>query len=295
MGNSFQLPLTPLKLTSDPTENMRLDSTEPPIYSPEADQSTVLRLGVQPLDFSQWILPAQDLAVFHRHKQSSRAQYGDRVYQALPDSEPAQLELKELLLQHLLAEHGAAYVRAGDELRHHPSGLTWDLEPQQLWFVSCWVQEDLCIMEEHNGEYLLTAASVCSPSNWKLEEKIGRNLDFIHDPVTGYKAELAPRVNRLFNSLKPEKPLVRLSWSMQNDNELFWRKDLGLGVTGSQKYWRVERQTLRRLPKTGAIVFTIRVSLHSFSRMAQQPGFDDAVAAILARLPQEQKQYKGLQ
>ena len=77
---------------------------------------------------------------------------------------------------------------------------------------------------------------------------------------------------------------------------MFWRRDLGSGVgdDSAQRYWRVERQTLRRLPRSGAIVFGIRITLHSVQSLAAWPGAQDALAAILARLPADQKRYKGL-
>lgn len=274
---------------------MHLDSLESPVYLPEASQQTVLRLGVQPLDLRQWTLPARDLASFHAHKLQVRQAQGDRVCQVLPGAEAACGELNELLLRHLLADHGDAYIKEGGSLWHRPSGLRWSLAESDLWHTSLWVQEDLCLLERGSDDYVMTAASVCSPSNWPLEEKMGCGLDFIHGPVPGYQEELSSRVNRLFDALKPGKPLLRLNWSVQWGNELFWRKDLGLGCDGRERYWRVERQTLRRLPRTGAVVFTIRISLHSFSSLAVYPEFQSNLRAIVARLPGELKEYKGLQ
>lgn len=254
----------------------------------------MLRLGIAPLNPGQWLVASADLADFHRHKLHCHRNHRDKTVLALPGSAAAQRECRELILQHLSTDHAGIY-RCGDTvLEHAGSGLTWSLDDPSLWAASLWVSEDICVLEESGSDYLLTAASVCSPSNWCLEDKIGRNLDVIHGPVPGYDTTLSTRVNRLFHSLKVDKPLLRFNWSVQNDCELLWRKDLNSGVAGSARYWRVERQTLRRLPRSGAIVFSIGISLHSFTRMAAYPGFNSAIEALLAQLPAEQKHYKGL-
>ena len=60
-------------------------------------------------------------------------------------------------------------------------------------------------------------------------------------------------------------------------------------------HWRVERQTLMRLPQSKAIVFGIRVFIHDFSMMSKIQGFDESVAALIRKLPAEQSFYKNLQ
>lgn len=279
---------------------MRLTSPFPPPYLPEPGQTTVLRLGLQSLDPVEWMPADLDLPQMVQHKTSVGQAQGARVYQTLPGSVPAQEELRTTLLEHLVVNQGDCYRIDGNTLHCRIGDLRWDLQQTDLWHTSLWVAEDICLLEKINGAYRLTAASLCSPSNWKLEEKMGETLDMIHGPVPGYEDVLASRVNRLFDQLQPHKPLLRYNWSLQPDNELFWRADLpgtaaDLDPTSPDKrFWRVERQTLRRLPNTGAIVFAIRISLHSVAAMDAYPEFRSAIGAILASLPEAQKRYKGL-
>jgi hypothetical protein len=58
----------------------------------------------------------------------------------------------------------------------------------------------------------------------------------------------------------------------------------------TQLYWRVERQTLRRLEKTGAVVFTIKVIIHSMSELAKQA---DSYQALLAAIDNSTEEIKG--
>ena len=283
---------------------MELNSRVHPIFLPYAGQATVLQLGLERLDPGAWICVDADFDQFQANKLQAYDTYPDRVYASVPGSEAAQHELHELLLQHLLRDHNESFRLHGSSLALVPPGAsndeahTWDVSHKDLWHTSLWVQEDICLMELENGEYRLTAASVCAPSNWRLENKVGRSLDRIHDPVPDYENVLADRVNRLFKGLHPEKPVLRYNWSVQDSAELLHRDDSNHAIRSpaeaEERYWRVERQTLRKLPLTGAVVFTIRIYIHSFRVMEKIQGFTADFASIVARLPAHQKQYKGL-
>ena len=272
---------------------MQLTSTIEPIFFPDAEQATVMRMGLQPLPAAQWMMVDADLPQFYAHKLQQHELHVNRVFQALPQSAAAQEEFAQMLRKHLERDHD--YVINKDEkLVHTNSQLAWDTALTDLWHSCLWIQEDICILELSDDSYCLTAASVCSPSNWKLEEKIGRTVDVIHGPVPGYQDAMGAKVNRLLNGLKADKPVQRLNWSIQPGADMFWRADLKDYSDETDKFWRVERQTLRRLPKTQAIVFGIRVFMHSFEIMSQYPEFQGNIANVLGRLPPEQKTYKNL-
>jgi hypothetical protein len=273
---------------------MQLFTQEPPVYLPEKDQKSVLRLGLQPMPASQWMIVDGDFPVFQQHKLAVRRQHANKVYSALAGSEPAQAEFHRLLLEHLLDHHADYFHKQGNLLKFVPNPLAWDLDDQSLWNSSLWVQEDICLMETLNGQYCLTAGSVCSPTNWHLEEKIGKPMDEIHSPVPGYQNKLANRVNRLLDKLTIKKPVLRYNWSVQQDNELYWRDEVDEVSNHADAYWRVERQTLRRLPETGAIVFSIRIYLHSFTKLTKRKSFALDLQSLRSQLPRREKLYKGL-
>ena len=50
---------------------------------------------------------------------------------------------------------------------------------------------------------------------------------------------------------------------------------------------RVERQTLRRLPRTGAIVFTIRVYLTRLEDLVAEPGVPGRLASAIRSWPED--------
>ncbi|NQV70380.1 MAG: DUF3445 domain-containing protein [Pseudohongiella sp.] len=273
---------------------MKLSSSNSPLYLPEENQTTVLRLGLQPLEKEDWIYIDDALPIFYRHKTQLRLQHESECFQALAESKPAQEEFHDFLLRHLLEKTETTYQLTGHTLHDSNGKLSWQIENKDLWQASLWIADDFCLLEKISNEYIMTAASVCSPSNWKLEEKIGTSIDAIHAPVPGYADALSTRVRKLMDGLKPHKVVMRFNWSIQKGNELFWRSDLEEMNSANEKFWRIERQTLLRLPHTNAIAFGIRIFLHRFSVMPNKSGFNQAIAQILQQLPSAEKAYKCL-
>jgi len=273
---------------------MRLLSAGLPEYLPEKEQTTVARLGLHSLAAREWMKPDGDFALFQQHKLEQAELRPDSVFGQLPGSESAVAEFIDSLRTHLLDDHSDQYEQRSDRLHHLPSNLTWPLYTDSLWDASLWIQEDICVLQEIDNEYQLTAASVCSPSNWHPAEKLGKNLSTIHKPVPDYADKLEGRVDSLFASMSPRKPLLRYNWSLQYGNELYWRDKLAPRDPTAKQYWRLERQTLRRLPITNAIVFSIKISLHERGVIEQDLLVKENLQQLLRTLPEQEKLYKGL-
>jgi len=286
---------------------MNLDSSNPPIYLPEKEQTSVLRLGLENCSSQDWISPVYDLGVFHQHKKAAERLSSNTCYGESLGTEDSQQEFHDYLLNHLLTNPALGYSRSGKRLTHEQEQLSWDITDKKLWQASLWVPEDFCILERESVDpdaaYLMTAASVCSPSNWILPEKIGQTMDFIHRPVPEYTEVLAERVNRFLVGIRSGRVLLRYNWSIQEGNELLWRDDLSPASSpilnteaslATRNYWRVERQTFIRLPKSGAIVFGIRIFLHSFEKLRHIDGFNNSITQLIEQLPAAEKHYKGL-
>ena len=255
----------------------------------------MLELGLKHGTMAEWLAVDDDLPIYHAHKLQQIGSHRGEVIAVLPESELAQKEFGRLLLTHLTEHHGERYTTDGHHLSTRDGTLKWQLPATDLQSCCLWIQEDICLLQALNNEYILTAASVCSPSNWRLSEKIGKALGAIHDPVPGYGDTLHARTNRLLHKLSKDKVIIRYNWSVQAGNELCWRPELYPAQEPAEPYWRVERQTLRRLPETGAIAFGIRIFLESFTKLeSRQPGFTATLREIIEGLPEEQRRYKGL-
>jgi len=273
-----------------------LFDNQTPRYLPHLETPHILHMGLSPLDAQRWIETDSDLPRYHGHKLAQRARLGDRCYRALPDSRDAQRELAGLLWTHLTHDQNDLYRGYDDgTLLFRPAALRLPAaDAQPLWECSLWLADDLVIMQEIAGRYHLTAASLCSPSDWLLEDKFARPLADIHAPVPGFVAELAPRVDRFLRHLRTERPVVRHNWSLQPGNALCRRPphDERIGPA-TQVCYRSERQSLTRLPRSGAVVFTIRVYVHPLERLADTVGALQALFTAIDRTPAALAAYKG--
>ncbi len=121
-------------------------------------------------------------------------------------------------------------------------------------------QEDFCILQKPDGgaEHLLTGAILCFPAGWTLAEKIGCPLGRIHAPVARY-GDVARRVQRMFDGLKPGLPVWRANAHFYDDPKLYAPRVEADAREAMVKgrFVRSEHQVLFRLPITDAIVFTI--------------------------------------
>ena len=233
------------------------------MYLPFLTEPRMLNMGLRPLNPTQWMEPDEEWVDFHHHKQSCLTERRDNVLRTLPESVEAQQEFFARLRQHLITDHTNTFTAADDSLIHQPSDtmLLDDTSAPPIQTASLWVQDDLCLLQASPEGYRLTAASLCSPSYWHLEDKIGKTLNDIHAPVPGYTQTLSSPVNHFFDRLEADHPVWRANWSVTAHPGLMQRFDPpSPGDPEHDPLWlRVERQTLTRLPDTRAVCFTIRI------------------------------------
>jgi hypothetical protein len=264
-----------------------------------------MSMGLMALPLAEWIEIDGELEAQLREKRRLAAERSTEVFQALPGSEPAQAETLRLLADHVAAIRPDLYRHEGDSLAVLPlaetHALTGRAAPLQL--AGLVVQEDLCLMERGPEGWTLTAGSVSFPTRWRLADKLGKPLGAIHDPVPGFDEKLGAPVARFFDHLKAERPVWRLNWSLIDDPALF--QPTGHGRTGvdasitaenaGDRLWlRVERQTLRRLPATGAVLFTIRVHRWPLAALAARPDAAGRLKSAIATLPPALARYKSI-
>jgi hypothetical protein len=156
------------------------------------------------------------------------------------------------------------------------------------------VQEDLCLLTpEEGGRLVLSAACVCFPSHWVLGEKMGRTVTDIHAPVPLYDEELAAKVDGFIARLRPGTIVARRNWTIHELEDLFAPVCPPLqGVAPPDQWLRSERQTLRVLPATGAVLFTIKTQQVQLRDVAA--GVARRLAARLRAEPAELDAYKDL-
>jgi hypothetical protein len=159
------------------------------------------------------------------------------------------------------------------------------------------VPEDLCVMRGTDAGYVLAAACVCFPSRWRLADKIGRSLAGIHAPVPGYADALGGAVDRFFGRIAADKPVWRLNWTIHDSPEPFQAAGVKRAAPhdfASGVFLRVERQTLRRLPKCGDVLFTIRTYIRPLGEIARDADTARRLASAIENLPASMRDYRSL-
>ena len=201
-------------------------------------------MGTRALDETRWLLTDEHRDAELARKRRLVDERPDVVVASTPGSTEADAEVAEVV--------AAA------------TGRPLDRERPPLVAAALDVQEDLCVLQRDAGHWRLTSGVVCFPSMWRLPDKVGLPLAEVHGPVPAYADELADRVDRFVDRLRADRPVWRRNWLIHASDELHLPEpppppppDEPPAVPDGL-WLRSERQTLRRLPRTGAVVFTIR-------------------------------------
>lgn len=241
------------------------------------------RMATRAVDEADWLrvdgLREPELALRRRILAEARPE----VSAALPGSEAACEEAAALVASWLRQHHpdlgfpdlGAPSAADGGSGTEIGGGAAEALAALERAALS--VQEDLCLMERsaETGAWDLTAGVVLFPSYWRILEKLGHRQEAIHGPVPHYADDLAVTVTRFFDRLRPGRIVSRRNWGFAA-HPLLFVPQIGVLDT-SDRYqppdlWlRSERQTLRALPETGAILFTIKVQLAPSTALVHHP------------------------
>ena len=180
-------------------------------------------------------------------------------------------------------------------------------DPMQM--AARMVQDDLAIMfEGEDGQYYLKAGAILLAGFWRLEDKFGMPLSEIHTSgdVPGFKTKLEKGMMNFFRRVQPNAPVLRNNYFIQVDDDLAWSHSIGsedsdgIGWFTAEKnkaiehhWFRSERQSLRRLPRSGGVVFTIRTYFHPVTEISREPGVPGRLASAVRSWGDDVSRYKG--
>ena len=241
------------------------------------------RLGTFPVEIANWLLRDAEFDLTVQLKKKLLATRRSEVVGLQPGGED-------------VAQEAAQLVSAWAGVELASTGIDALVEASLL------VADDLAVLQpvksqDGSEQLLLNAAVVCCPSRWMLSEKMGHNMLAIHEPVAKYADHVGAAVDTYFQRLTVEKPVWRSNWIIQDHPALFQPQiPSGPLVKTPDELWiRMERQTLRRLPKTGGILFTIRgyqQPLPEYLSRSKQIAQD--TRTLVERLPEDVAQYKSV-
>jgi len=114
-----------------------------------------------------------------------------------------------------------------------------------------------------------------------------------------------PRARMFLMQLTPDRSYRRTNWTMTVDRRLDtcpevypdWgpaRANLRYEEIGERLHLRVEVQHFVRLPRSNAVMFLIRTYLEPLERICEVPVWSQRLERVLADLPDDLVDYKGL-
>ncbi|MEP3049101.1 MAG: DUF3445 domain-containing protein [Roseibium sp.] len=281
-----------------------MNVTPPFQHRPYDGSSHPFTVGLKPLRENAWLEPDPLLRSHLDEKDRLIAANLEAVFRTESDTDNAQREVLTLIADNLDAYHSSIYEVDPDyvSLRSNDKRINLSEGPALLTAARI-VQEDLVIMRPGPKGYRLVAACLCFPSSWSLAEKFGQSMTGIHETVPGFNgSRMGQMVARVFENLGTEQILCRFNWSIYPDGQLHHPEARQIPVESSEAllakiFLRVERQTLRRLPGSGDILFTIKIHhdpLSALSQQADQADVAEQLKTQLLALDDDQLAYKGL-
>lgn len=237
-------------------------------FFPWSDPRTSRLPGVNPTEPGDWLRVDDAYGAQMAYRDALLAARRDEVYRLDPSAEPAAAECLARVLVEIDAKPG--YARQGTTVTR-PDGVEVSLDADPpLVTAARLVQEDLCLMERRGDAHVLTGAVLCFPASWTLDEKVMRPLIGIHHGVDSYDSDIAPRVQRMFDVIRPGPGLWRANHLVYCNPDLHQPRREGQGRFWRDEgpFWmRVERQGFMRLPETGAVVFSIHTYVVPWDRL----------------------------
>ncbi len=174
-----------------------------------------------------------------------------------------------------------------------------------LDFLGSQIQDDLILMRTAlDGEAVCSAGHLCFAAGWCLGDKLGRSFLNIHEEVPLFHEQIGISSDLLLRRLKPGRPVMRCNWTISETDDLnraprFKQEYISKGATvtpenaGERCFFRVERQTLSRLPISGAILFTIHTYINTIAEVVEDTVRREMLKGAILTMPATTRRYKS--
>jgi dimethylamine monooxygenase subunit A len=246
------------------------------------------QMGLKPLELKNWIEVDSNYSHYVARKKELLQNHPETVFIFRDEADLIALELYDTVKEHL-QNYFPNLVQFGDK----PA-----TGKEAFFQLSHWTQEDWAILSPE-APVKLIAGSVCFPSRWSLQEKMNQQSGFIHTPVPGFSNIAKPAENFL-ERIPVDRAAWRLNWTIHDSDELFCptphppQSGIDESNVLAKTFLRIERQTLRRLPNTKGVVFSIRTYIHRMQDVVAAPDQRVQVLNTLRSLDDATIRYKGM-
>lgn len=308
-----------------PYPDWDVHTTKPLPYRPFKYGPYHITMGLRKMQWDDWIELDNEFLKFHNAKMARIEERGERLSKTDPEGFDGACELLEELCDYLPKRYPSLFRKTNVGMDNLLTKESFNIverplreDPMQM--AGRMVQDDLAIMfEKSDGQYYFLAGSIILPGFWRLEDKWQMPLSEIHASgnVPGFKTKLEKGMMNFFRRLKPDDPVTRHNYFIQVDDDLAWSHSVGKedeaghGNGGNEQtaktgwfsaerdkpieyhWFRSERQSLRRLPRSGGVVFTIRTYFHPITEIVKEPGVPGRLASAVRSWGEDVGKYKG--
>ncbi|KAJ9139205.1 DUF3445 domain-containing protein [Pleurostoma richardsiae] len=141
------------------------------------------------------------------------------------------------------------------------------------------VEDDIFTLRHTEQGHQSTAFVCVHCSGFDPSKKLGVLMSEIHEPVPGYE-KIGASMERFFTRLEVGKSVKRVNWSIVTTPELYncfgnhihdgeaFEEDEDVDIDNT--FMRIELQTLSRLPKTQAIVFSFKTYMYPIKQVKDE-------------------------
>ncbi|KAL1963878.1 hypothetical protein VTN77DRAFT_7684 [Rasamsonia byssochlamydoides] len=295
--------------------NWDIHTTKPIPYRPfRYGPKYFVTMGLRSMKWDEWIELDNHYPRFHADKARRIKERGHKCCKTAPEAMDGAIELLEELCSYLPARYPSMFKKTDVGIDNLFTGESFNIVqrplPEDPMITSArLIQDDLALMiEKEDGQYYLLAGAILLAGFWRLEDKFGMPLSEIHTSgdVPQFKEKLERGMMNFFRRIRPEEPVLRNNYFLQVDDDLAWSYSIGsedseqVSWNTAEKnraiehhYFRSERQSLRRLPRSGAVVFTIRTYFEPITEIAKEPYVPGRLASAIRSWGEDVARYKG--
>jgi len=189
-------------------------------------------------------------------------------------------------------------IAMAEALKTLPEGKFESLDPTERCRLlgELWEADFLLMKPDNEGVFRMVGGCLCFPSHWDLREKMGQSMTAIHAPIPGLNETLGRQIDGFLKRIKPGISWERFNWGLSRTPErnLHPSRELPRLDSSGEVWWRLEEQSLVALPKSGGILFGIKIEIRPLTEIKADPKARIGMIRALKTMEESMATYKGI-
>lgn len=236
----------------------------------------------------------------------------------MPHMQTASWDALEIIMENLAADYPDWFALERDGTRWRWNNRALGIEQSfefgdestlpyaPLEYIVRQTQGDFALLDQRDGDLYMDAGVITGPADWSLAFDAGMSFKQWHAPVPlAHQMGVFDRALKYLLGIQAGAPVRRLNWTLtvnprlDTSPETFheWGRDRGTitaANAGERMHLRVELQLMARLPRSNALMFSIRTYLCSIADLCTNPAWAQRLHRVLRDLPEPVADYKGM-